>query len=74
MSSKLRKALKGHPRIFISASFVPSFLVGCRKAYSGRREATSLSHQLPYSSVWEHIQGLPQRLDHLESLRFLTQE
>jgi excisionase family DNA binding protein len=28
-----------HARIFISASFVPSFLVGYRKVYSGRREA-----------------------------------
>jgi hypothetical protein len=32
-------ACRSHPRIFISASFVPSFLVGYRKVYSGRREA-----------------------------------
>src|SRR5438132_13963104 len=32
-------ACRSHPKIFISASFVPSFLVGYRKVYSGRREA-----------------------------------
>src|SRR6202521_456176 len=32
-------ACRSHPRIFIPASFVPSFLVGYRKVYSGRREA-----------------------------------
>src|SRR5579864_8235831 len=32
-------ACRSHPTIFISASFVPSLLVGYRKVYSGRREA-----------------------------------
>ena len=32
-------ACRSKPTIFISASFVPSLLVGYRKVYSGRREA-----------------------------------
>src|ERR1700730_6043563 len=32
-------ACRSHPTILISASFVPSFLVGYRKVYSGRHEA-----------------------------------
>jgi hypothetical protein len=32
-------ACRSQPTIFISASFVPSLLVGYRKVYSGRREA-----------------------------------
>jgi len=42
-------ACRSHPRIFISAYFVPSFLVGYRKVYSGRREADVVMSSVAHS-------------------------
>jgi hypothetical protein len=47
-------ACRSHPRIFISASFVPSLLVGYRKVYSARREA-----DVVMSSVTGQVQIAP---------------
>jgi hypothetical protein len=56
-------ACRSHPRIFLSASFVPSFLVGYRKVYSGRREAdvVKLSGQNK-AAIWRLADQPEQRI------------
>ena len=61
-------ACRSQPTIFISASFVPSLLVGYRKVYSVRCEAdvvmTSVNFRIAAapSAVYNYAQGKPPSL------------
>src|SRR4029077_17250855 len=56
-------ACRSHPRIFISASFVPS-LFGCnRKVYSGRREADLVMSSVTAQRAWLRSVGVPADLE-----------
>src|SRR5207244_3254023 len=61
-------ACRSHPKIFISASFVPSFLVGYRKVYSGRREADVVMSSATGQSSWRDVEYS----DHVGGTMLLT--